>query len=67
MRIMNTSYIKNADMEQKFKNREASDLKGDDEFRKFKEEETNTKKMSTILKNINSPRRKTQENFYTNG
>lgn len=31
----------------------------DDEYMRFKEEEVNTKKMSTILKNLNSPRRRT--------
>ena len=29
-------------------------------FKKFKEEETNTKKMSTILKSLNVPFRKTK-------
>lgn len=33
---------------------------GDEEYVKFKEEEQNTKKMTTILKNLNSPKRKTQ-------
>ena len=36
---------------------------GDDNYLKFKEEEVNTKKMSTILKSLNSPRRKTAQSF----
>ena len=36
---------------------------GDDDYVKFKEEEVNTKKMSTILKSLNSPRRKTAQSF----
>jgi hypothetical protein len=32
-----------------------ADNAGDEEYLKFKEEETNSKKMSTILKNLNAP------------
>ena len=35
------------------------DIINDEEYQKFKEEETNTKKMSTILKSLNVPFRKT--------
>jgi hypothetical protein len=40
---------------------------GDDDYVKFKEEEVNTKKMSTILKSLNSPRRRTASNFHKQG
>jgi hypothetical protein len=39
----------------------------DDEYVKFKEEEVNTKKMSTILKNLNSPRRRTASSGFSRG
>jgi hypothetical protein len=38
------------------------DILNDEEYQKFKEEETNTKKMSTILKSLNHPVQK-QNNF----
>lgn len=33
----------------------AKDIANDEEYLKFKEEQTNTKKMSTILKSLNHP------------
>jgi hypothetical protein len=56
---MTQSYMKNLDFQKKFKNRDQNNLKNDDEYVKFKEEETNTKKMTTILKSLNSPRKRT--------
>jgi hypothetical protein len=58
---MTTSYIKSLDFERKYKNRDQQDILSDDEYVKFKEEELNTKKMTTILKNLNSPKRKNQK------
>jgi hypothetical protein len=57
---MTNSYIKSLEFEKKYKNRDQHDIMGDDEYIKFKEEEKNTKKMTTILKNLNSPKRRTQ-------
>jgi hypothetical protein len=59
MRIMTNSYIKSIEFDKKYKNRDSQDIMGDDEYQKFKEEEKNTKKMTTILRKLNSPRRKT--------
>lgn len=59
MRIMTSNYIKSVEFEKRYRNRDQQDVIQDDEYVKFKEEETNTKKMSTILKNLNSPRRRT--------
>lgn len=36
----------------------------DDDYLRYKEEEKNTKKMTTILKNLNSPKRKTSTGFF---
>lgn len=58
MRIMTNSYIKSADAERKFKNVDPKSAAKDPEFAKYKEEEQNTMKMSTILKSLNSPKKK---------
>jgi len=55
MRIMTNSYIKGSEYENKFANRLTKDIVNDEEYIKFKEEEANTKKMSTILKSLNHP------------
>ena len=55
MRIMTTSYNKGSDYQKKFGNRLKKDIENDEEYLKFKEEEVNTKKMSTILKGLNHP------------
>lgn len=60
MRIMTNSYMKGTEYQNKFKNRMEKDIINDEEYQKFKEEETNTKKMSTILKSLNVPFRKSQ-------
>jgi hypothetical protein len=62
MRIMTNSYMKGSEYQNKFKNRMEKDIINDEEYQKFKEEETNTKKMSTILKSLNVPFRKSQPN-----
>lgn len=63
MRIMTQNYIKSVEFDKKYKNRDQTDILGDEEYLRFKEEEVNTKKMSTILKSLNSPRRKTASSF----
>ena len=55
MRIMTNSYIKGIEQERKYRNRDAKDLHKDEEFNKYKEEERNTQKMSTILTSLNAP------------
>ena len=60
MRIMTNSYMKGSEYQNKFKNRMEKDIINDEEYQKFKEEETNTKKMSTILKSLNVPFRRSQ-------
>ena len=55
MRIMTNSFIKGSEYQNKFKNRMEKDIINDEEYVKFKEEENNTKKMSTILKSLNHP------------
>ena len=52
-KIMTLSYIKGSEYQNKFANRLTKDIENDEEYLKFKEEETNTKKMSTILKSLN--------------
>lgn len=59
MRIMTQNYMKSMEYEKKYRNRDQQDIMGDDDYVKFKDEEVNTKKMSTILKSLNSPRRRT--------
>lgn len=62
---MTNSYIKSIEFDKKYKNRDSQDIIGDDEYQKFKEEEKNTKKMTTILRKLNSPKRKTTtDGFY---
>ena len=58
MRIMNNSYIKGSEYQNKFKNRMEKDIINDEEYKKFKEEEINTKKMSTILKSLGTQHKK---------
>lgn len=55
MRIMTNSFNKGREYQNKFKNRMEKDIINDEEYQKFKEEENNTKKMSTILKSLNHP------------
>ena len=55
---MTNSYMKGSEYQNKFKNRMEKDIINDEEYQKFKEEETNTKKMSTILKSLNAPHRR---------
>ena len=52
--------MKGSEYQNKFKNRMEKDIINDEEYVKFKEEETNTKKMSTILKSLNVPFKKSQ-------
>ena len=51
MRIMTNSYMKGIEQQHKYRNADAKD----DDFQKFKEEERNTQKMSTILRSLNAP------------
>ena len=60
MRIMNNSYIKGGEYQNKFKNRMEKDIINDEEYKKFKEEEINTKKMSTILKSLGTIHKKSK-------
>lgn len=59
-RIMTNSYIKSFDEEKKFRNRSTLevDVNKDPDYARFQEERTNTLKMSTILKTLNSPKKK---------
>ena len=58
MRIMTNSYVRSFEEEKKFRNRDVKDVEKDPEFAKYREERTNTLKMSTILKSLNSPKKK---------
>jgi hypothetical protein len=60
MRIMTSQYIKSGDEEKKFRNRSSVDVEvnKDPEYARYQEERTNTLKMSTILKTLNSPKKK---------
>jgi hypothetical protein len=58
MRIMTNSYVKSFEEEKKFRNRDAKDIEKDPEYARYKEEKTNTLKMSTILKSLNASKRK---------
>lgn len=49
---MRNSFLKAKDIEQRFKNNALSS----DELKKKREEEENTKKLTKILKQMNSPR-----------
>ena len=60
MRIMTNSYIKGGEYQNKFKNRMEKDIIHDDEYLKIKEEQLNTMKMSTILKSLNAPFRRSK-------
>lgn len=59
---MTNSYIKGSEYQDKFKNRMEKDIINDEEYQKFKEEQTNTKKMSTIVKSLNAPFRRSKLN-----
>lgn len=61
MRIMTNSYIKGGEYQNKFKNRMEKDIIHDEEYQKFKEEQLNTMKMSTILKSLNAPFRRSKK------
>ena len=58
MLIMTNSYVRSFEEEKKFRNRDVKDVEKDPEFAKYREERTNTLKMSTILKSLNSPKKK---------
>ena len=64
MRIMTQNYIKSVEFEKRYHHIDKQEVKGDEEYVKFREEEDNANKMSCILKNLNSPMRiKTASNF----
>ena len=58
MRIMTKNYMKNPDMAKRFKNLDRHDFKCDEDYEKYKQEILDTQKMSHILKNINSPKKR---------
>ena len=58
-RIMTQQFIKQEEEEKKFRNRtSAQNEEEDPEFLKYQDERNNTLKMSTILKSLNSPKKK---------
>lgn len=59
-RIMTSQYIKSGDEEKKFRNRSSVDVDvdKDPDYARYQEERSNTMKMSTILKTLNSPKKK---------
>ena len=54
-RIMTNCYMKSFEFEKKYRNSEPT---GDEDFNRYKEEEKNSRKMTTILKSLNSPKGK---------
>lgn len=60
MRIMNKQYVNSDQDEKKFGNISSVETESskDPEFVAYQEERNNTLKMSTILKNLNSPKKK---------
>lgn len=54
MRIMTSQYIKSTDLDKRYKNVDPKIGAKDPEFQKYKDEELNTMKMSTILKTLNT-------------
>ena len=52
--IMNANYVKGISVEKKYRNRTKQDLEADEEYAKWRDEETNSKKMSTILRSLNT-------------
>ena len=59
-RILTNQYIRSFDEEKIFGNRSTTETNEteDPEYLRFKEEKSNTMKMSTILKNLDSPKKK---------
>ena len=59
-RIMTSQYIKSSEEEKKFRNRSSVDVDVDKDadYARYQEARTNTMKMSTTLKTLNSPRKK---------
>lgn len=57
---MTNSYIRSFEEEKKFRNvgRKKTSVCDDPDYAKYQEERTNTLKMSSILKSINSPMKK---------
>ena len=57
-KIMNQNYIKGRDQEKKFRNRTKKDNEADEEYQKWRDEQTNSQKMSTILRSLNTTKGK---------
>ena len=59
-RIMTSQYIKAKEEDKKYRNKSQADTDADTDpdFQRYQEEKTNTMKMSTILKTLNSPKKK---------
>lgn len=58
---MTSQYLKSGEEEKKFRNRSTAEVEPslyDPDYEKYQEEKTNTLKMSTILKTLNSPKKK---------
>ena len=58
MRMMTESYVKSFEEEKKFRGRATKDVEKDPDYARYQEEKTNTMKMSTILKSLNSSKNK---------
>lgn len=64
MRIMTSNYMKSTEREALYKNRTKKDLERDEEYAQFAEEQANTRKMAHILRRLNTPRKRTNMNYY---
>jgi hypothetical protein len=64
MKIMHQNYLKSAERDAIYRNRDKKDLETDEDYAQYVDEQTNTRKMSNILRRINTPKKRTNLNYH---
>jgi hypothetical protein len=64
MKIMHQNYLKSAERDALYRNRDKRDLEIDEDYAQYVDEQTNTRKMSNILRRLNTPKKRTNMNYY---
>ena len=64
MRIMTSNYMRSQERDALYRNRDKKDLETDDDYAQYVDEQANTRKMSNILKRLNTPKKRTNMNYH---
>lgn len=64
MRIMTQNYMRSQERDAMYRNRDKKDLETDEDYAQYVDEQANTRKMSNILKRLNTPKKRTNMNYH---